>query len=278
MTREFVKKTAVLPGGLRIAYMEASDGGQETMLWIHGMGSYREAFHPLFTDPPVPARHIALDLPGFGDSGHLVRRHQLVDYAETVQSFLDALGIAQAVLIGHSFGGMVAGETLARFPERVSGAILISAAGWFDPSNALRPIRYAVINRVGIWITGMEPFGRRMLMALGVNPETVSKADRRRLKRGWRRAYEMARMGSFYHSENFAKRVLSQNCPVAVIHGDRDILFPLSRVQQEIGPYAPLWVIEGAGHLPFYSHPEHFRTAFQEACRYIAAPPHSDSR
>lgn len=242
------------------------------------MGSYRETFHSVFCDVPVSGRHIALDLPGFGDSGHLHRRQELSDYARIVDQFLAALDLAEVVLVGHSFGGMIAGETIDRYPDRIKGAVLISAAGWVHPQNALSPTAYFWVNRVGIWVTGMGYFGRKMLRALGVSPELVSRQDRRRLKRGWRRAYEMARMGEFYRSAEFARRLFSGGRPVAVIHGAQDRLFPVDEVTHVVAGRAPLWIIEGSGHVPFLSHRAEFQQAFREAYAYTTASLHDDTR
>lgn len=277
MDRDFDMKTVRLASGLSIAYCEVGEPDPVTV-WIHGMGSYRESLHPVLKHPPVPGRHVAFDLPGFGDSGHLSRRQDLVDYAAVVDGFLEGLHLTDVVLAGHSFGGMVAGETLVRHPGRIRGVVLISAAGWIDPINALSPTPIIWVNRIGIWMTGMEWFGRRMLKALGADPELVSREDRRRLQRGWRKAYEMARMGPFYHSPDFADRVLGQDRPVAVIHGSRDILFPLERVEAVINQRAPLFVIEGSGHVPFLSHPQQFDLDFRHAYHHAADIPHSDSQ
>lgn len=274
---DFRVKRVRLSNGLRIAYFEVP-GGKDPILWIHGMGSYRETFHPILIHPPTPNQHLAMDLPGFGDSGHYPRRHTLMDYAEAVRGFLQALNISRAILVGHSFGGMVAAETAIRFPERVQGLVLVSSAGWVDPVNALAPTPYVFINRLGIWITGMGWFGQRMLRSLGVDPTRVSRDDRRRLQVGWRKSYEMARMGPFYHSPNFASRVFASGIPLAAIHGDRDTLFPLAKVQQVMDGRAPLFVIEGSGHVPFLSHPEAFGLIFREAYNHVAGSQRSDSQ
>ncbi len=277
MDKDFPHKRVRLRNGLDIAYVDVANGGVP-IVWIHGMGSYRETFHPLLKHPPLEARHLALDLPGFGHSSHLSRRHRLADYAEAVDGFLEALEIPEAVLAGHSFGGMVAGETVDRYPARIRGIILVSSAGWLDPVNALTPTSLVWFNRVGIWVTGMEFFGRRMLRALGVDPATVTTPDRHRLQLGWRKAYEMARMGPFYHSPHFADRVFAAGRPTAVIHGDRDSLFPLVGVTEVIAERSPIWVIEGAGHLPFYSHPETFRAVFVKAYRHVVESPRNAPR
>lgn len=277
MDKDFPKRSIRLKNNLRIACMEVANGDQP-VLWIHGMGSYRETFHPLFRHPPVPGRHVAMDLPGFGHSSHLPRRHTLEDYAESVRDVAQQLGLEKPILVGHSFGGMVVGETLVHFPDAVGGAIFVSSAGWFDPENALVPTPYFWINRIGIWITGMDYFGRRMMASLGVEPDMLTTDDRRRLRFGWRHAYEMARMGQFYASPDFSRRVQGTGVPIGVIHGDRDLLFPLGRLKAELHDETPLWVIDGAGHVPFYSRPDAFTTAFRSAFQFVAAGRSSGSR
>lgn len=275
MSPDFPRQYVTLPSGMTLAYMEAGQGAP--ILWIHGMGAYRETFHHLFEERPVPGRYLALDLPGFGHSSHLPRRHRLADYAEATIGFLDAMALPRATLVGHSFGGMVAGETVARFPGRVAGVLFVSSAGWCAPENALSPTPYEWMNRIGIWITGMDFFGARMMKALGVNPDTLSRDDRRRFQWGWRHAYEMARMGTFYESPDFCDRVVASGRPVAAIHGSQDLLFPVDRVEAAITRRFPLKVIDGAGHVPFLSHPESFMTALRECFQHLCPGPRNDS-
>jgi len=53
--------------------------------------------------------------------------------ADDVRDLLDALEIREAVLIGASYGGRVAQEVAARWPERVTGLILLCAATRLHP-------------------------------------------------------------------------------------------------------------------------------------------------
>jgi pimeloyl-ACP methyl ester carboxylesterase len=57
----------------------------------------------------------------------------VLDLALAYEELLDALGTARAHLIGHFFGGMVAAELAALFPERVDRLVLIAPLGlWRD--------------------------------------------------------------------------------------------------------------------------------------------------
>lgn len=258
---------------LRIRYEEAGAHDPPT-LWIHGMGAYRKTFARLWQSPWFRGRRIVVDLPGFGDSDAFPARATLEDYPAVLEKFLDSLGIASVILVGHSFGGMVAGQLAEHIPDRVRGVIFVASAGFLDPVNALSPTPWVWVNRIGIWITGMDWFGRRMLTALGVDPRRLSPTERRWFRYGWRRAREMARMGTFYQSPHFAERMrrLSARVPMALIHGTRDILFPLDALKAVTAPELPLFSVPDAGHLPFVSHEELFRTAFVQAWQAIGGP------
>ncbi|MFF8289247.1 alpha/beta fold hydrolase [Streptomyces sp. NPDC016309] len=93
-------------------------------------------------DPQWPAlsaagyRLVRCDLRGFGATPAPDRPH---NDAEDVRDLLDALGIERAVLVASSFGGRVALEVAARWPERVGSMVLLSpAVDGHEPSAALR--------------------------------------------------------------------------------------------------------------------------------------------
>lgn len=85
-----------------------------TIVVVHG---YRGEHHGL---EPVVAhlagvRIISPDLPGFGESSRLdTGAHDIDGYATWLRSFVEALGLAgEAVILGHSFGSIVASAAIA---------------------------------------------------------------------------------------------------------------------------------------------------------------------
>ncbi len=70
---------------------------------------------------------LALDLPGHGrsDGPPLASVEAIADW---VIGVLDAAGVAQAALVGHSMGSLVALECAARRPERISRIALVGTA------------------------------------------------------------------------------------------------------------------------------------------------------
>lgn len=69
-------------------------------------------------------RAIAIDLPGFGGSDAPSEPPTIAHYAAIVPRVLDHLGIAQADILGHHTGALVATEAALAFPDRVSRLIL----------------------------------------------------------------------------------------------------------------------------------------------------------
>ena len=233
---------------LRIAYARRAGTGR-ALLFIHGMGSSRLAFLPQLHALHLANPLYAMDLPGFGASTLPRVRQQLPDFVLAVMGFVESLRLDRPILVGHSFGGLVAAESAISAPDRIAGTVLAASAGWCAPEGAFEPTRWVWLNRLGIWITSSNRVGDRILAGLGVDPKCLTAEDRQRLRYGWRRAREMARMGRFYRTERMAERLQAAGVPTVVIAGRRDTLFPLSKVIEAVGGRFPLWTMEQGGHL-----------------------------
>lgn len=71
-----------------------------------------------------PARVIALDLPGFGKNAAMEPMPTIQAYADWALAELSRSGVSQFHLVGHSMGGMIAQEMVARAPERIERLVL----------------------------------------------------------------------------------------------------------------------------------------------------------
>ena len=79
---------------------------------------------------------LAIDLPGQGKSGGLPPQ-TVEEAADFVLALLAAAGIAQAALVGHSFGSLIALEAASRAPAHVSHLALVGTAFPMPVSPAL---------------------------------------------------------------------------------------------------------------------------------------------
>ncbi len=128
---------------MKIGHLYAYTGGKDfdaakpTVVFIHGVLNDHSVW---ILQSRYLAHHgwnvLAIDLPGHGKSGG--RPPASVEEASTeVLALLDAAGIPKAALVGHSFGSLIALETAARAPERVSQLVLVGTAFPMRVSPAL---------------------------------------------------------------------------------------------------------------------------------------------
>lgn len=79
---------------------------------------------------------LAPDLPGHGLSGGTALR-SIEALADWLPALLDALGVEQALLVGHSMGSLVTLECAARHPQRVGGLALLGSSVPMPVADAL---------------------------------------------------------------------------------------------------------------------------------------------
>src|SRR5262249_4180794 len=129
-------QNASTPRGI-ISYREAGAG--QALCLLHGISSQSGSWvHQL--DALAPRFHVvAWDAPGYGGSDRLPEDAAAPsDYEDSLAGLLDALGIARVLLVGSSFGALIAGAFAAARPDRVVGVVLLSPAagyGLADPSE-----------------------------------------------------------------------------------------------------------------------------------------------
>ena len=104
------------------------DARQPTVLFVHGAANDHGVFALQSRYFAWHGRNVlAVDLPGHGRSGGeaLPSVEALADWLRDV---LDAAGVAEAALVGHSLGSLVALECAARNPDRVRRLALLGPA------------------------------------------------------------------------------------------------------------------------------------------------------
>jgi 2-hydroxy-6-oxonona-2,4-dienedioate hydrolase len=124
---------AVTGGHLHYVSAGAANGTLPLVLLHGGHGSWT---HWTANFDALAAHHrvIAPDLPGFGGSFNPGRAARLEEFSERIVEFLDGLDIAQACLVGFSFGGVVATAVAAAHPRLAAGLVVVNAPGTGKPS------------------------------------------------------------------------------------------------------------------------------------------------
>jgi pimeloyl-ACP methyl ester carboxylesterase len=101
------------------------------LIFLHpSQGRQWSAFHDRLAEHH---RVIAPLTPGGEDEGELMLFDSFADLALFYDDLMNALGLDQAIVAGHGFGGMAAAEFAAHHPHRVSRLVLIGSYGlWID--------------------------------------------------------------------------------------------------------------------------------------------------
>src|SRR3978361_817181 len=136
------------------------DSSQPTIVLLHGAGFDHTAWalHSRWF-----AHHgyrvLAPDLPGHGRSSG-APLSTIADMADWTASLLDAAGAAKARLVGHSMGSLIALETAARHPAKVSALHLIGTAATTtvgpDLLKAAEANDRSAVDMVSIWGLGFR--------------------------------------------------------------------------------------------------------------------------
>lgn len=115
---------------LEIAYLEAGRADAPVLVLVHGLGSNAKAWLRNIDYWSYSHRVIALDLPGYGRSTKGDLPYSLSFYVQVISEMLDALGVEQAVIGGHSMGGQIAMLAGLQHPDRFTKLVLFAPAGF----------------------------------------------------------------------------------------------------------------------------------------------------
>ena len=132
--REVVTRRLVLPNdpdGVELTCYEIEGEGHPFVL-LHGLTGHRDDFRTVLPElgRGNVVRWLVPDLRGHGDFSHTGRESSFTfeQLVADLSALLDALGIDQCDVLGHSFGGMVTLRFALAHPKRVTSLVLMSTA------------------------------------------------------------------------------------------------------------------------------------------------------
>ncbi len=267
-------------GQLDMHYLEQGLPGVEAaapLVMVHGFALNALSWRDVQPGLADVAHSFALDLPGFGltsrplagswpagQSPYAPRQNSV-----QVLDFMTAVGVEEAILVGHSSGATVALEAALREPGRVRGLVLVGPALYSTtdhrPAFARMLMNTPHLARVGPLLMrqiGGAP-GESLILANWSDPQL---ADERVLAahqlnyraHGWDRAlWEVSRAS---HEPDFLDRLSDVGVPVLVVSGSEDTIVPTAdaeRLAAEL-PDATFALMEGCGHVVHEECASHF--------------------
>ena len=124
-----------------VRYLEGGSGPD--LVFLHGAGGLT-AEDP-FLNALAASHHVyAPLLPGYGDSEEAPEVRDMLDFTLHTWDVVEALGLKDPILVGHSMGGMIAAEMAALAPNDVSRLALICPAGLWNDDHPI-PDMFALL-------------------------------------------------------------------------------------------------------------------------------------
>jgi pimeloyl-ACP methyl ester carboxylesterase len=241
------------------------DSSLPTVVLLHGAGFDHStwALHSRWF-----AHHgfgaLAPDLRGHGRSSG-APLPGIAEMADWTAALLDATGAAQAKLVGHSMGSLIALETAARHPAKVTALSLIGTAATMtvgpDLLKAAEANDHSAVDMVSIWGLGFQAeLGGSLAPGLWMHG-------------GAERVLERCRPGVLFNDlsacnayQNALAAAAKISVPATLILGERDMMTP-ARAGKALAaalPNARTVVLRGAGHMMMVERPDELLAALRE--------------
>ncbi len=243
--------------------MSSAAGAATRVVFIHGSGDSAAAWQRQIAFLGEE-RALALDLPGHGaraaDAGP--REMSVRDYALDVRAQIQAAGLRQPIVAGHSLGGAIALQLALDWPEEFSGLILIGTGARLRVLPAL--LEAARRDQAGTLqqIRGLARRTDEPARPLDASPlDSPPAASVPPLAEGvfYR---DLAACNAFDVMAEIGRIPL----PALVICGEEDAMTPPKYAEylRTHLPRATLRMIPGAGHMVMRDQPEALNAAIGE--------------
>lgn len=266
---------ADLSGNIRLAYIDEGKGS-ETIVMIHGLGSYSQAWKRNITELSKKYRVIAVDLPGYGKSSKAPHSGLMTFYAGVISDFIQQLKLGQVNLAGHSMGGQISMVLALEHPELVKRLILVDPAGFEAFHAGQRDWFKEVMTPNLVRLTSLDAIETNLAANFYRMPDEARFMIEDRI--AWRDASDfdaycltVSRSVAGMVDEPVLGKLDKLNVPTLIFFGENDLLIPnrylnpgFTKKIAESGAEkikgSKLVMVPHCGHLMMFEKPDVFNT------------------
>ncbi len=257
---------------------DLNPSGEKTILFLHGWPGSHKLFEYQFDQlPKMGYRCIGMDERGFGQSDKPWSGYNYDRMADDIRSVVDAMGLKDITLGGHSTGGAICVRYMARHNGYgVSKLALFAAAApslikrnyfpyGLQKEDVLNIIQGTYKDRPEM----LRGFGNMILYQYATEPFKSWILDLGLQAAGWATA---AVANAWLDEEGLFYDLKKINVPTLILHGihDRVCLFPLAIAQRDSIKHATLVPFQESGHFLFLDQKDLFTT---ELAQFIEERP-----
>jgi 3-oxoadipate enol-lactonase len=250
----------------RFGYEAAGDPASRPLVFLHGIGGAARAWRgqvEVFSDR---YRTVAWDMPGYGGSAPLPTV-SIAALADALQDFLRQIGATKPILVGHSIGGMIVQQLLAKSPDIAGAVVLAQTSPAFgkpdgDWQKSFIDARLGPLDR-GETMVSLAPSLVKELV--GDNPDSsgmqIARECMAAVPQATYRATMLALLG--FDQRSALKSIA---VPTLVLSGSKDNNAP-APMMTKMASYisrATYVELEGVGHLANLERPDVFNAALDQ--------------
>lgn len=254
-----------LEPGMNMSYHRCGQG-DTTLLFIHGWGINKTYWKPQLDAFCPQYRVVAIDLPGFGQSGKNREDWSFDQYAQDVNKLVDQLGLKKVILIGHSMSGDLILKVATTYPENIIG--LIGIDNLHQPGAPMDSIQ--VVQAEGFFGMMLQEFDSTVIKSMKAGlfqPATPDSIVRRVMNDVFAADSVIAvkvLMGMTKMAQSEQAMMQQLQVPLSLVNSD---VYPtdLESLNKYCAKGAKLYTVKGTGHYPMIEKPEEFNRALQRA-------------
>lgn len=247
-------------------------GDGPDLVLLHGAsGNLRDFTFRLVEPLSRDFRVIAFDRPGLGWTEPLDRKAETPrDQARLLQRAADRLGVTAPIVLGHSYGGVVALAWALERPEETSALVLLGAVSNPWPGgidllyrvNASRPGGAVVVPLLTAFApktridTALEAIFAPQEVPAGYGAHVGAGLT---LRRDSLRANARQLAGLKPEVVKMSKDYPTLTMPAELLHGEADTIVPIEVHSEPLSrqmPQAVLTRMPGVGHMPHHADPQ----------------------
>lgn len=134
-------KTAVLPNNIHIEYVEQGKPKGLPVILLHGFTDSWYSYSRVLPFLPPDLHVCAITMRGHGNSSHPANGYLPKDFAGDIAAFMKAMRIGPAIIVGHSFGSLIAQQIAIDHPRQVQGLVLIGTFAHVGANPLLKDLQ-----------------------------------------------------------------------------------------------------------------------------------------
>jgi pimeloyl-ACP methyl ester carboxylesterase len=231
----------------RLPVYDHRPGTGPTLVFLHYWGGSARSWQPVVTRLPGRST-LSIDFRGWSRSSDLPGPYTLDQLAQDTLAVIQAAGLTEYVLVGHSMGGKVAQLVAGTHPKGLVGLVLVGP-GPARPAAEITPEYQAGLSHAYDSDELVAGARDNILTATALTEELKAQVVSDSLSGSPDARSEWPLHGI---AEDITGHTRQIDVPVLVIAGEHDRVEPVGVLRQNLMPYladAQLVVIPATGHL-----------------------------